>query len=299
MYEKKMNFFKRSSTSLKSLGKETAVGAWDQPDAARSFSKTRNEFQIATERIEQYCQVDIPTRTMGTLTSQVECRNSEASTERFSRVDSFTSMDSQSCWDEAVQANPATHDSEVSPGEWNVTVLRGVDSQTDCPDPADPLFWLSGSLEDVRKCVLNLISAMEEDAKDDGVRDALQLRADNILLRIEVADLKRKVAQGISLYPPGRVGNSLSTIPRNFFIAGLTGGLKGSATYIVSAKDSLPVTASLAPSSTVLGYVTHGDKVISSGIAEEMGGCSRLPILPRGWVTIRDATDVYLKSINN
>lgn len=295
-----MNLLKKAST--KTLGKPSSVSGSTTPLENGKLEFAELKASAISEKRDYACQVDVPNRTTGTLTDIVERRDCGAGTDLLTHLDSFSSMDPCIGWDAAVQALPATQDAESSPGEWNFSILRGVDSQTDCPNPSDPLFWLSGSLQEIRASILNLLSVMEDELRDDdasALKDILQLRADNILLRIEVSDLKRKLSQLPASPLPSSNFSSASSIPRKSYLAGLIGGHADSSVFIVSSDKNLPVTSSLAPSSTVLGFIRKGDRVISSGHPEEVGRCVRLPVLPRGWVTVRDSNDMYIKSIAN
>ena len=295
-----MNFFRKSKSSAP---KENMGTDWNRAAHDERQDNLGYPDSFSAGRRDVFVQVEVPLRTMGTLTNLTEVRDCGVGMDYLTQLDSFTSMDPTSGWDAAIQALPATHDAESSPGEWNVSIMRGVDSQTDCPNPSDPLFWLTGSLIDIRKSVVSLISVMEEELGGEEKfisKDMLELKADNILLRIEVADLKRKLSQGPIASQQSETHNSRRSIPRKSYLAGLTGGLRDSSVYVVCNTEALPVTVSLAPSSTVLGYIRDGDRVISSGTPEDIGGCVRLPVLPRGWVTLRDPrSEIYLKSIIN
>jgi len=130
-------------------------------------------------------------------------------------------------------------------------------------------------------------------------RDNIQLRADNIMLRIEVAELKRRLKQ------PGPPTSTVDPLGENIphrcspykaSLAGLHGGLPASTRYVVTSDDGAVVTSSLAPSSFALGRLMPGDTILSAGRPENILDQMRIPVLPRGWITIRDSNQIYMKS---
>ena len=204
-----------------------------------------------------------------------------------------------SMWDAVTECCVSSFEAGVDPGYWNYTRLRGIDSQTDTPDPKDPLFWMSGSMSDVSRIIADLVHTMEQDvlasSSTKESRDNLQLRADNIILRVEVAELKRKLAQPARKVTSDSPVSSHHCSPYKASMAGLVGGTSVSASFVVAVDAGLEVTSSLAPSSSVLGRLKMGDQVLTAGSPEAIGDLVRGPIFPRGWVTIRDENHVYLR----
>jgi len=246
-------------------------------------------------------QIEIPVKTVSTTTSYIQSKDKGTATDMFDRIEKDTCTESVSKFDATSQTSVAHMDAAVDPGEWNYTIFRGVDSQTDAPEAADPLIWLSGTLEDSVSLVRRLVGALERD--ELGSRgppadvDALKLRADNVLLRIEVSSLKRKIGKLESMTTsrslPVRVSDSRKSQKDAIFA--LTGGCQYSTTFVVTSQTGVTVTSNLAPSSAPLGVLKPGDKILLAGSPEEICGEIRGPVLPRGWVTLRDSSNTYLR----
>lgn len=249
-------------------------------------------------RIEAVSQAEVACRTIGTSTVQTELREAMVATESFACVDRTTETDLRSIWDVSVQASCSSTDASVDPGDWNNTVLRGIDSQTDCQDPMDPLFWLSGSSDQLTRLFAQLIQGLErEELRCDTtqeVRDNLNLRAENVLLRVEVETLKRRISQAEGSRRSMSPAMDSRRVHRGT-VSAVTVGSPFSASFIVTRDEGLVVTSSLAPSSAPLGRLNNGDKVFTAGGPEEICGLVRGPILPRGWITLRDSEHTYLR----
>lgn len=254
-------------------------------------------------------QTDFGIRTYATNTEVPSVRTIACSTEIPSCVDREISMDTLPSWDASVQFNVPIRDAGVDPGDWNSTRMCGVEAQTESQDLRDPFFWLTGSSAEVNDLISNLLQMLEEfhlqtpseESSGKGVRDSLQLRADNTLLRIEVAELKRKLnAASSTNFGRTLLGGSETWTPLRPSTAGLTGGYTKSDTFEVvkvGSEGFLSVTSSLAPSSYAIGRLRKGDRVLTAGQPEEILGLVRGPILPRGWITLKDSSDVYLSKV--
>jgi hypothetical protein len=239
-------------------------------------------------------QVEVPVKTVGTLTAVVGKTDTATATENLTAVEVGTSPERVAFYDQVVQCASTYMDAAVDPGEWNYGVFRGIECQTDCPDYADPLMWLSGSFDDTSKFLSRLIDRLERDefgttSLQEEV-DILKLRADNVLLRIELNTLKRKL-HGID----ESSSQTMDTrrIQRET-LAALAGRSAVKIPFIVTSEAGATVTANLAPSSAPLGILKKGDRILLCGHPEEICGLIRGPILPRGWVTLSDRSHIYL-----
>lgn len=246
-------------------------------------------------------QAEVPTRTTGVGTDRVLMQDIPCETDIIVFADASSSTETIASYDSSSQCAVPTREVGVDPGYWNATLVRGIDAQTDVPSPNDPLFWLSGSRVEIERAVTDLLMRIESDdlggaSTKEGL-DPLKLYADNVLLRLEVTELRRQLHRAsrslLSSNGSSVSSHSYSTLKQS--IAGLVGGNTQSVTFIVDATEGLPVTASLAPSSQVLGRLSKGNRVMTAGPPEEIGDLVRGPILPRGWVTLRDANKVYLR----
>ena len=246
-------------------------------------------------------QTEIPVKTVSTSTSYIQSKDKGISTDLFDRIDKEASTERIATFDATSQTAVAHMDAAVDPGEWNYAVFRGVDSQTESPDSADPLFWLSGSLDDSMKLIQRLVDTLEREElgpqSSQSEVDLLKLRADNVLLRIEVSSLKRKIGKLESMTSDSPIiPLSVETrISQRDAILALTGGSNYSSAFVVTSDSGLTVTSNLAPSSAPLGVLKRGDKVLLAGSPEEICGQVRGPVLPRGWVTLSDSSHTYLR----
>ena len=243
-------------------------------------------------------QAEVGFRTVGTLTAVTEMREAIVFTESFATVDRTTETDLRSVWDAGVQASVSSMEAGTDPGDWNETVQRGIDSQTDSPDPKDPFFWLSGSSAQLKVVFEQLIAGIEREELESETlrdeRDHLQLRAENVLLRVEVETLKRKISQAEGMRGLSTPALDSRRVHRGT-VAAVTAGAPFSSSFTVTSEEGLVVTSSLAPSSAPLGRLKPGDKVFTAGAPEEICGLVRGPILPRGWITLRDREHTYLR----
>lgn len=246
-------------------------------------------------------QSEVPTRTTGVATDRILMQDIPCETDIIVFADASSSTEAIASHDSSSQCSFPTREAGVDPGYWNTTLVRGIDAQTDSPSPHDPLFWLSGSRVEVERAVTDLLIRIESDhlggASSKEALDPLKLYADNVLLRLELTELRRQLhrASRSLLSSNGSPVSRHSFSPFKQSIAGLVVGNTQSVTFIVDVTEGLPVTASLAPSSQVLGRLSKGNRVMTAGPPEEIGDLVRGPILPRGWVTLRDANKVYLR----
>ena len=128
-----------------------------------------------------------------------------------------------------------------------------------------------------------------------GTFDILETRADNMLLRIEVADLKCKLNTANS-HARTLIGGIETWTPIVTSSVGhLTGGKSVSMEVVGVGPDGcVLITSSLAPSSVPLGRLNLGTRVMTAGQPEEILGQMRAPILPRGWVTVSEPGRIFL-----
>jgi len=271
------------------------------PDArdGRRFVKS-----TGTDTIE--IQTDFGQRTCGILTEILQQRTVDTLTDRTGLIERSTETDVTGKWDVAIQNVRDHRDAATDIGEWNRTSFSSMDSQTDAPDLTDSLFWCTQGSMDMIPFILSILDRVDQDmlntdpnetiSKDK--RDNLELRADNIMLRIEIAELKRR------LKLPSPSISSLESIPTPILhrcgpmkasMTGLHKGIPTSQRFVVVSEDGACVTSSLAPSSYILGRLSVGDKILSSGRPEEIMDQLRIPVLPRGWITLRDSSQIYLK----
>jgi hypothetical protein len=248
---------------------------------------------------DSYTQIDLPLKTAATSTAPVALRDTGVEAGCVLNMDFALMTETRPVFDASIQCQPMHMDAGIDPGDWNSTVLRGVDSQTESPDFDDPLLWLSGSLEQVSAFLHKLLDWLAvEELKSKGspdTADMLKLRADNILLKIEVSTLKRK------LHTTDPVVNPVAQCRIDTFrevygdaLADLVGGGWRLSSHQVISDSGLVVTSSLSASSAPLGRLQKGDKIFFSGPPEEISGTLRAPVLPRGWVTLRDTYNSYL-----
>lgn len=253
-------------------------------------------------------QTDFPNRTCGISTELPQQRTVDTLTDTKGIFDRAVETDRIGQWDASVQNSVHMCDVAVDVGEWNHRIVCSMDAQTDAPDLSDPLFWCTSSSMDMIPFLMSVLDQIDRDSlgtkessevisKDQ--RENIQLRADNIMLRIEVADLKRRLKQA----PPESsqvdpLGENMPhrCSPFKASMKGLYGGLPSSTRYVVTSDDGAVVTSSLAPSSFALGRLHAGDTILSAGRPENILDQVRIPVLPRGWVTIRDSNQIYMKS---
>jgi hypothetical protein len=245
--------------------------------------------------VDSFVQVEVPSKTVGINTGLLEAKEASVSTDDPETIDISCLTDANPKFDAFTQAVAPCMDAAVDPGDWNFSPMRCVDSQTDTPEFTDPLFWVSGSFEQIVRLVNDVMTVLERHELDTSdsmeAKDLMQLRADNILLRLEVNALKRKV-QTLDIPSPSVHVPWDPRRRQEECISGLTGGQR--MTYIVTAEEGATVTSSLAPSSMPLGRLRKGDRVLLSGQPEEISGLVRAPVLPRGWVTLRNTTNMLL-----
>ena len=245
--------------------------------------------------VDSFVQVEIPSKTVGINTGLLEAKEVFVTTDEPERIDQSSSTDALPTFDAFTQAVAPYMDAAVDPGDWNFSPMRCVDSQTDSPEFTDPLFWVSGSFEQIVRLVNDVTTVLERHELDSSdqreTKDLMQLRADNILLRLEVNALKRRV-QKLDIPRPSVPVPMDPRRRQEECISALTGGQR--MTYIVTAEEGATVTSSLAPSSMPLGRLKRGDRVLLSGQPEEISGLVRAPILPRGWVTLKNTTNMFL-----
>jgi hypothetical protein len=242
-------------------------------------------------------QIEIPHKTIGTCTFDIERKDQSTSTENRNGLDNGVSTDSVALFDASVQVSVSRMDAGVDPGDWNYVVLRGIDTQTDAPDPADPQLWLSGSVPDSIELISKLIDSLEANelrSKCPSGTDALKLRAENVVLRMELNSLKKRGPKPLCTSISPKSSSVESRKLQRDFVTALVGGA-GSSPFIVTTGSGVTVTSTLAPSSAPLGTLKNGDKVFLSGSPEEICGMLRGPVLPRGWVTLKDNHNTYLR----
>ena len=246
-----------------------------------------------------YAQIDLPQKTIGTSTACLTLKDTGVDPFPVRSSDAVVATETVSTFDASIQCHPMQMDASIDPGDWNSTVLRGVESQTDSPEFNDPLLWLSGSMEEVSLFLEKLLDWLAaEELNSKGSRDKadiLKLRADNILLKIEVNALKRRLHTADAAVCP-LTHSRMDNIRKEYgdSLADLfCGGWRSSSHHVIS-DSGLVVTSSLSASSAPLGRLQKGDKIYFSGPPEEIGGTLRAPVLPRGWVTLRDTYNTYL-----
>lgn len=245
-------------------------------------------------------QSEIPMKSVGTLTHNIGRVEMGTFTENVSGFETGVSPDVIPQYDQYIQCSPACMDAGVDPGDWNSSIFRGIECQTDCPDVSDPLLWLSGSFEDTKRAFGKLIDYLEQEelgtCTSSEKIEALKLRADNVLLRIELSTLKRKIEKFGSNPPLESVVYASDTRRmQRETLSALVGRSSMTTALIVTNESGVTVTMNLAPSSAPLGILRKGDKVLLSGKAEEISGLIRGPVLPRGWVTLSDGSNTYLQ----
>ena len=101
----------------------------------------KDEPIVMRESVE--VQVDFGTRTVACSTDDPVVRTMSTLTDSIFFVDRETNMDAIPCWDVSVQNSISCVEVGVNPGEWNSTLVCGVDVQTDSPGMGDPLFWFT------------------------------------------------------------------------------------------------------------------------------------------------------------
>jgi hypothetical protein len=286
---------KSEMKALFSKKSSSVVSSSDDRGVKEDFARDATSSKFA---IEFACQVEIPQKTVGTNPDRIQMWDISCDTELNPSIDCYT-MTERACQpDASVQTVIFSKDASIEPGEWNRNVLRGIDNQTDTPDPRDPLFWMSGSREQISIIVRNLLVRLESEIAEDSAssvspNNSLQLFADNVLLRLENAELKRKLLD-ISRSKTSAYDSMGSRRNSRSIVTTLTGGGNTNLTFIVDAEEGVDVTSSLAPSSSVLGHLSKGDRILTAGSPELIGEFVRGPVLPRGWITLRDSKRIYL-----
>ena len=165
---------------------------------AAPFPPPRQFVQVVeAESVE--IQADFGNRTCGIATETPQQRTVETLTDVKGFSERATETDVVGRWDVAVQNSTSMCDVAIDVGEWNYKMVSSVDAQTDAPDLTDSLFWCSQSSMEMIPFLNDILDRIDQDTLNTDAsetiskdkRDNLQLRADNIMLRIEVAELKR------------------------------------------------------------------------------------------------------------
>jgi hypothetical protein len=296
---------KRSKQKNEGLSKPNSGES--TPPVNANQEPPRQQFVQSDASIAIDVQTDFPNRTCGIATEIPQVRTIDTLTDSKGFFDRFVETDKVGYWDVSVQNRVDMCDVAVDVGEWNHKVVCSLDAQTDAPDLNDSLFWCTTTPLAMIPFIASILDRVDEDflgtkepteliSKDK--RENIQLRADNIMLRVEIADLKRRLKQ------PGPHSSPVDPLSENIphrcspykaSLAGLHGGLPASTRYVVTSDDGAIVTSSLAPSSYALGHLSSGDSVLSAGTPESILDQVRIPVLPRGWITIRDSNQIYMK----
>ena len=292
---------KNEGLSKPNSGDSTPPGIATNPFPRQQFVQSDASFAIDV-------QTDFPNRTCGIATELPQVRTIDTLTDSKGFSDRAVETDRIGYWDVAIQNGVDMCDVALDVGEWNHKIVCSLDAQTDAPDLNDSLFWCTTTPMAIIPFIASILDRVDEDflgtkepteliSKDK--RENIQLRADNIMLRVEIADLKRRLKQPGPHSSPG--DPLLENMPHRCSpykasLAGVYGGLPSSTRYVVTSDDGAIVTSSLAPSSYALGRLSPGDSVLSAGGPENILDQVRIPVLPRGWITIRDSNQIYMKS---
>jgi len=277
------------------------------PPVELAAPSVRPQFVQAEASTAIDVQTDFPNRTCGVTTEIPQQRTVDTLTDSKGFCDRAIETDRIGSWDAAVQNRVDMCDVALDVGEWNHRIICSIEAQTDAPDLTDSLFWCTTTPMAMIPFLMSVLDRIDEDflgtsepseliSKDK--RDNIQLRADNIMLRIEVADLKRRLKQsGPQSTPVDPLAENMPhrCSPYKASLAGVHGGLPASTRYVVTSEDGAVVTSSLAPSSFALGRIKTGDTILSAGRPETILDQVRIPVLPRGWITIRDSNQTYIK----
>ena len=298
---------KRSKQKSESNSNSKHESGDSTPPFATVVQPPRPQFVQADVSTAIDVQTDFPNRTCGIATELPQQRTVDTLTDSKGFFDRAIETDRIGHWDAAVQNRVDMCDVGLDPGEWNHRIICSIEAQTDAPDLTDSVFWCTSTSMEMIPFLMSILDRIDEDflgtsepseriSKDK--RDNIQLRADNIMLRIEVAELKRRLKQ------PGPNSSTVDPLAENIphrcspykaSLAGLHGGLPASTRYVVTSDDGAIVTSSLAPSSFALGRLRTGDTILSAGRPENILDQVRIPVLPRGWITIRDSNQIYMK----
>jgi hypothetical protein len=260
---------------------------------ARSAHVADDPIPMQVETRDVDVQTEFGHRTVAVVTDAVETRTTSTCTDDVGRIDREVATDRTGMWEKGVMWAPFMKDQGIDIGEWNMTLYRGVEAQTDAPDTLDPLFWCTGSFLEIRKLLTSLLLRVREEYLDTSEDfTPTELQADNILLRLEVEELKSRLKRSTlevenSRYRANRIPNIVpSPFPRT-------------PRYTVVSDGGVLVTSSLAPSSFVLGKVRLGDRILASGSPEEIMNLVRVPVLPRGWITVSDGGRTLLEVVKS
>ncbi len=301
-----MNITSKPIKPVQVSGSEDSFNAAiENANANSNPTQAANRADIAVDRtvIHAVAQTEIALRDIPVETDPVEVRTVGILTDVVGIVDRDVGTEPVGMWDREVMCAPFMKDQAVDIGEWNNVVFHGIEAQTDAPDSDDALFWCTGNGPEIHKLMNSLMRRVREEylkdprSMDETTLSSTQLLADNLLLRLEVEELKSRLKKTCLNTEPATVDRS-PTMQRNLVGGLIDSGFPKSVRYVVVADEGVLVTSSLAPSSFVLGKVRKGDKVLSAGSPEEILGKYRVPVLPRGWVTVKDKERILLEGLS-